>query len=558
MHNKRGYTLLIALALLWLGTGATPVDNGAFADLVDRHKRVMLPIADAFHRYPMKLTYAEGDPAHGKQNTFYWQYGKFRQEFHWLGFIEVFGYNGRDHWYGSNQLLPFRLDYGKGPDITSQRVGYFAYLQPDQLPYLQPAYDVPLALDSDYTVLRYAPPEMSEVLLLLDPQDLRLAGMLQGSERQLGGSALFRLTTYENWQEYTSCWYPEMIRSVTFTREGAPIMAPNGNDPLERLITTQSVTTHPPLADEQFYSTSAPAVSRPELPTVPFEAPFYYAKDRTVVLRCLGPDGRRYRLELDTGANVGLLTNRVARQLGLEPVGAERVTGHGGAAEVRYAWVEGFTLEGLKNGEDLKLPPWLAAVLSEQNGMEEALQDNGVSGLLSTFLLNSYVVKLDYRRRVITLYPPEQFDPERHLQAGYYAVPAHRDQMPYVDITVSGAGSIRGGAFFNTGSQQYFTMVAWAVEAGEIAFEPEKFTIGETIDGTKAFFVITPEQIQLGDLTITPDTAIDPSETCHMEMLAPGEPPNPNRIANFGNKFLEGRAITFDLFHEVIYLEGTW
>ena len=173
-----------------------------------------------------------------------------------------------------------------------------------------------------------------------------------------------------------------MIRSVTYTADGSPILAPDGAGPLERVITTTKVATNPPLSEVMFDAASSPPVPRPELPEVPFEAPFFYAKDRTVVLRCLGPDGHRYRMELDTGANVGLLTNSAANRLGLEPVGAERVTGHGGVAEVRYAWAAGFKLEGMSHSTTVELPPWLAAVLNEDRGLESALQDSGVAGLL--------------------------------------------------------------------------------------------------------------------------------------------------------------------------------
>jgi len=277
-----------------------------------------------------------------------------------------------------------------------------------------------------------------------------------------------------------------------------------------------------------------------------FDVPFSYLND-TVVIRCLAPDGTRRRFELDTGANVGLVRGDVAEKLGLNLCNYGEITGHGGSARVQYARVEGLRIEGQGRDYSVEIPPWPAAVLVEDSRLDDALADKGVDGLLGNFLLHNFVVKINYRRRVITLFPPDVFDPNLHLDSDYHAVPVVRDIMPFAQVTVDGA--ITGGAFFNTGAHHFFTLNVWAIDDAGKLYEVDSIGSGITVHGLTDFGIIHPEQVQLGDIIIR-------KPRTHLEVLAPGEPPNRNQIASFGNAFFERYIVTFDLFHEMYYIEG--
>jgi hypothetical protein len=526
---------LLALCLAWLVLACAVPAHAAtgFDELLARHQRAMQPLAELFAMQPVRIEYIEGNPADKKSITHLWQDGKYRSEFHWLGFTEVFAFDGQDNWYGSDINLPYTLDQGAGMDLTPELVEAYAYLRQDQLQYLGPGGAVPLSLDNKYATIRYTPPGMSEALLLLDPFDFRLAGMLQSTDHRLDDASLYRLTTYEDWSDFGACRYPAVTRLQTLTPKGELVR--------ERYQTAQSVQVVAPQPAGYFQRSAAPVVPSPQLPTVPYVVPFSYLND-TVVVKCTGPDGKSYKFELDTGANVGLLRRDVVRRLGLTPTGDEEVTGHGGRAQVGYVRVE-----GIKLGGAVTLPPWPAAVLSGDQGLDESLSGNGVSGLLGTFVLNNFVVQLDYRRRRMLLWPPGQFDPQRDLNPGYYSIPCVRDSMPYVMVDVD--NKIQGGAFFNTGAQQYFTLSAWALDRAGLSYDVESFSTGVTIHGKSAFAVIRPAKVRLGQLVLE-------NPATHLELLAPGEAPNPHRIASFGNAFFQRYKVTFDLFSQFYYIES--
>lgn len=548
MIKQIGRPTLLLIALLACApavasqaqTAAAP--DTAFSELLARHQRAMQPVVDTFAENSVRIDYLEGQPENEsrEQIVFYWQQGHYRKEFTWAGFTEVFGYDGTTHWHGSDYNLPRVVDRGSPPDLTAQIIGYFAYLLPEYARYLgPPPADVPLKLDERYAVLSFTPPGMSEALVLIDPLDFRLVGMLQGNNHSLDDAVIYTETIYEDWSDFGPSWYPAVIRIVRYS--------PDGDQLRERLITTQGVQIVDPLPQEQFQITSAPSVPQPDLPEVPFEVPIYF-NDNTVIVRCKAADGTPLRLELDTGANVGLMRADVVRHHDLQLQNHGQITGHGGSAEVQYVRVDGIRLQGRKYRETAEIPPWPAAVLLDDTSLEQALMDKGVDGLLGNFLLHNYVVKIDFRRRMMSLYPPDQFDPDRDLGKGYYAVPVVRDSMPYVEVTVD--DKIKGGAFFNTGAQHIFALNAWAIDEAGLVYDVESVGTGITVHGLTAFGIITPHKVTMGDITI-----INPRT--HLEVLAPGEAPNRNQIASFGNGFFERTIVTFDLFHEFYYIEGS-
>ena len=536
--------LLVVLAACAVAVSATqeppaPHANLAFPDLLTEHRRAMADVFEAFNNNTVLLEFLEGDEETGEHITFYWNQGRYRKEYSWVGLTEVFGFDGSVQWHGSDYNLPRRLDNGDAADISTQLVSYLGYLAPEYAQYLGPPVgEVPLDVEEHYYLLRFAPPDMTECLILIDPLDYTLAGMLLGNDHQLDKSVLFVITNFEDWADFGDATYAAVVRISRMT--------PDGECVRERRITTQRLQFIDSLPDEQYSIETAPTAPVPELPSVPYEVPFSFLNDK-VVIRCLAPGGKRLRLELDTGANVGLLRQDTAEDLGLDLRNHGQITGHGGAADVQFVRVEGIRFEGSDRKYGVDLPPWPAAVILEDDSMDNMLADNGVNGLLGNFLLHSFVVKIDYRRRVMSLYPPDEFDPDVHLGEDYHAVPVTRARMPYAQVTVD--DKISGGAFFNTGAHHFFTLHAWAIDDAGMLYKIDAMTEGITIHGRTIFGVIKPGKVEMGDITIEePQT--------HLEVLAPGEPPNRNEIASFGNAFFQRYTVTFDLFHEVFYIEG--
>ena len=533
----------ILLCMLWAipaqAQGYGPATaSSSFPDLLSKHQRVMKPVTELFLSKPVQVSYTEDGANAGNRTDVTWQGNMFRQEHNWLGFTEISACDGQQYWYGSHVNLPYSLDHARGLDVSLQLALGFKYLAADQLPYVYPAPEVPAGLEHDYLALLYAPPGMSQILILLDLFDFRTMGVMQGNERQLNQSVQYTFVRYDDWRDFGSCWYPAVVTRTTINSQG--------EEQRSRVLYTQSVTAAA-LSDPAWFSPqSSPPVPSPGLPEVPYEVPFSFLND-TVVVRCQAPNGQRLRFELDTGANVGLLRRDVARKLGLTPAGEEQVTGHGSSVDVGYVRVEGLRLEGEGRDYSVELPPFPAAVLADDNRLDVSLSDHGVDGLIGNLILNNFVVKLDYRRRMLSLYPKGGFDPARHLGKGYHALPVERNSMPYVQVTVDGV--IKGGAFFNTGAQQFFTLNAWAIDAAGMAYTIDRIDTGVTIGGSQAFGIIHPGQVTLGDIVLD-----SPSTT--LEVLALGEAPNPDRIASFGNAFFQRFTVTFDLFNCRYYIEG--
>ncbi|MCB1219914.1 MAG: aspartyl protease family protein [Planctomycetales bacterium] len=511
-----------------------PFDDSMPAEeVLQHHLDVMQSTIDYFRTDPVKLEFRDGDPEEEKGIGVWVQGKRFRQEHYWLGFTEVFGFDGNQHWYGSDMVLPYEVDGEGGTDVSQQYIQYMHYLSDEQQQYISAADNIPLQFRTGYHVLKYSPPGMSQLLLLIEPGTWLLRGMLQGNERNMDSSQIFRYLAFDDWQDNgEGCLYPQQILLRKFGSEG--LIARDRN----------FYTTSVAHADKQpagfFEQRESPAVAMPELPSVPYQLPFSYTDD-SILVSATGPDGQRLRFKLDTGANVGLLRRDVARELGCRLLGDEEVTGHGGKADVQYTRVSGLKLNGR-----IPIPDFPAAVLTDGGKLEESMENGNVSGLLGSLILNNYIVRLDMKRKRMYLYPPEQFDPDLHLGSNYNEVSFHRDSLPWVDIVVDGA--INGGAFINTGAQPLFTLYAWAIDRAGINYEIENIGSGVTIHGRTAFYIIRPDEVKVGTTSIRQPLTF-------VENLAPGEEPKQSRIGSFGNSMFLERIVTFDLHHQKLYLE---
>jgi hypothetical protein len=539
------------------GSSAPP--STGTAETIQAHLTAMAGYTAPFNTQPLDLQFSEDEAEGGKDLRLHWEQGRFRMERQWLGVTQAYAYDGQDYWFGSSETLPFRIDHALSADVTHQFVPNLHYSSAGQVAALRPLNDHELGEArklpqlNGYLLLDYSPPGMSEAWLLLDPQTLLLQGSLLGNDRSLDASSVLQLAFYGQWTDFGPARYPrdEVLLAVTSA----------GTEVRRHTLRIVSLTAAAPLAPGQFSLASAPAVVQPELASGQFTTSFRIV-DGGITLDALGPDGQPLVLKFDSGANVGLLRSSSARRLGLTPVGAETVTGHGGATELQFARVGGVRLG------PAEIPPYEAAVMPDtaaagpQPGtpgyayfaarlrdsgptLDTALGEDGVDGLLGTSLLNNYVVRVDYPHRKLTLFSAAGFDP-RVLGSTAQPLPLLRDALPYTQVTVD--GKVQGGAFFNTGTRPFFNLATWALQRGQLDYPIEGMASGLSIHGPQVFGIVRPGLVELGSLKLErPET--------YLEMLAPGDAPDESRMASFGSEFFHEHVVTFDLPHERVFVE---
>ena len=169
-----------------------------------------------------------------------------------------------------------------------------------------------------------------------------------------------------------------------------------------------------------------------------------------------------------------------------------------------------------------------------------------MDGLLGTALLNSFVVRIDYRRKELTLYDRASFDAARALRYDRMELPLYRDALPFTDVSVD--GKLSGGAFFNTGARPYFSLAIWALDKQGLEYPIESIATGMSIHGLQVFGIIRPGVVRLGALEVREPYTF-------LEELAPGDEPDEARLASFGSEFFHDHAVTFDLHREKVYIE---
>ena len=198
-------------------------------------------------------------------------------------------------------------------------------------------------------LLAYAPPQMSEAWLLLDPASLLLTGILLGDQPAMDDSGVLKLSQFGPWRQFEAASYPAEIALVTVLSNGEVVR--------ERPVQTYAVSAAPKQAREWFGIDNAPPVPAPELPGGQLTLPFRLHDD-DITLDASGPGGRPLVLKLDTGANIGLLRRDVALALGCTPAGAQPVSGHGATGDLQLARAQGIRLG------NIELPAYTAGVMS--------------------------------------------------------------------------------------------------------------------------------------------------------------------------------------------------
>jgi hypothetical protein len=539
---RRGLTWLLCLTPL-VCHGAEPAvsPTGSPTALVQQHLAVMAPLAAAIDAHALTFDFLIEDPALDQHVHVYWQSGLFRQERAAL-LPSAYGYDGTDFWYGSAETLPYRLDRERPADVTDQQVSFLYYALPTQAPWVRELTAEELAEAKrvpqlqGFDLLAYCPPDMSEEWLLVDTQTHQLRGSLLGDDRSMDASGVLQLTLFGDWQDFGGIHYPATLRELRVLPDGAVV----------REAPVQTVSILPaaePLPAESFSMASAPAIAVPALPSGRLSVPFRLVDD-DITLDLRASDGKPLVLKFDSGANVGLLRFDVARRLGLAAGGSQPISGHGGTAELGLVKLEHLTLS------DVELPPFSAAVIpqeqpGEPTSLTASLQEAGVHGLIGTILLNAFVVTVDFQAKTLTLYEAHTFAPETTVP-GATVLPYYRNGLPYTNVVVD--GKLKGGAFFNTGARPYFNLEVWALDREGLEYPIEDFATGISIHGMQLFGMIRPRQVELGGLVIKQPRTF-------LEMLGPGDPPEPSRMASFGSEFFHDHRVTFDLYHERLYVE---
>src|SRR5437016_10783265 len=99
--------LSVALVLLFavLPAEAASPASSTLSDILAQHDAAF-GSGGQFFSQPTVVQQIDNDPLTGERVSFHWQQGRYREEYRWLGFTEVFAFDGHEHWYGSDVDLP--------------------------------------------------------------------------------------------------------------------------------------------------------------------------------------------------------------------------------------------------------------------------------------------------------------------------------------------------------------------------------------------------------------------------------------------------------------------
>jgi hypothetical protein len=146
---------------------------------------------------------------------------------------------------------------------------------------------------------------------------------------------------------------------------------------------------------------------------------------------------------LDTGAEISVIKQSLARSLGLQFEGKGQTEASGGSVE--FLNVKNVTLS--LPGADI-LNPTVVAIPLESF---EPLLGRTADGILGADVFNRFVVEIDYANQIINLYDPRSY----HYSGRAEAIPITvKENLPYVHalVTQTNLGTVEGVFQIDTGS----------------------------------------------------------------------------------------------------------
>jgi hypothetical protein len=113
----------------------------------------------------------------------------------------------------------------------------------------------------------------------------------------------------------------------------------------------------------------------------------------------IGNSGTERLFLLDSGAGMTMIDEDLASVLGLEPGGTIPGAGAGGMADFRMTRIPGFNTDGVQFEEQTVIIYPIAGLTEHYSGIE-------TGGILGYDFLSRFVTRIDFEKRMITLYRP--------------------------------------------------------------------------------------------------------------------------------------------------------
>jgi hypothetical protein len=188
----------------------------------------------------------------------------------------------------------------------------------------------------------------------------------------------------------------------------------------------------------------------PDAPSIPFTM-----ESAHIVFQASVNGSKPIGFLLDTGADENVINTPRLAAFGMKTYGQTIATGGGGSAEYDYAAGATFTLPGVE------LRNQHVSVI-DQTGLERAL---GVplGGILGYDFISRFVVEIDYRKNLITLRDPKNWNYEG---SGYVVPVMFDDGIPFSNGVISvGAKTIPTYFVIDFGAQETMTLTSPFVKA---------------------------------------------------------------------------------------------
>lgn len=206
-------------------------------------------------------------------------------------------------------------------------------------------------------------------------------------------------------------------------------------------------------------------------------------------------DSGPFQLILDTGAQVTAIDEKVASDLGLEPVG-QVMGGGGGEGKVSVSFVQNvsFRVAGVELACQTVATAALRNILEARAGRE-------VDGILGYDFISRFVVEIDYWNRKLRLYDRDAWK----YQGNGIEVPIRLvNNNPVCDatITLPGGRSMVGNFYFDTGSGTTLSFTKPFTEENELLSDlPKKVeSTGSGIGGVTHNYLGRITALKVGEL----------------------------------------------------------
>ena len=278
-------------------------------------------------------------------------------------------------------------------------------------------------------------------------------------------------------------------------------------------------------------------------------APMTYSC-KTVLVRVSINGAQPEDFLLDTGADMTVLDEDYARQLGLRLEGQGSVQGVAATAGIQWARIGSIAVCGAsgKAGSETgsaTLRDFKAAVLDLAEGQNMLLWRKP-AGILGADFLSHFAVRLDYDARTVTFFDPASF----RYTGGGAALPMELfGGVPVVDVTLN--GTCPGKFIVDVGNAFHFTVHGMLVRSCGMMSTLSRREVEVAGGGAGGGFVGT--LCRLDSLRIGPYAWAEPvaALTLHTRGILGSH----DVAGNIGNTVLERFRTTIDYAHHVLYLE---